>query len=59
MAAQGRFRPVTSIRSGHSRLGRGCQRDEWQILEVVLPYAPLPIDWPVVIEAAAQMAGRE
>lgn len=36
--------------------GSGAPSVERQVLEVVRPYAPLPLDWTVVIEAAAQAA---
>lgn len=32
---------------------------ERQVSEVLRPYAPLPVDWPVMVEAAAQAAWRE
>ncbi len=32
---------------------------EWQVSEAVQPYAPLSVDWPVVIKAASQAADRE
>jgi len=32
---------------------------EWQVSEVLPPYAPPPVDWPVMVKAATQSASRE
>jgi len=52
--------PPSHLRSDRPfRIGVMPPTVEWQVSEVVLPYAPLSVDWPVVIKAAAQAADRE
>ena len=41
------------------RIGSRPPAAERQVSEVLRPYAPRPVDWPVVIEGAAQAADHE
>lgn len=41
------------------RIGSPQPAFEWQVLEVVQPYTPLPVEWPVVMEAATLAAGGQ
>lgn len=64
-AARVCYDPLGSVPPGRLRLHRpfriGARPPtvDGQVSEALRPYAPLPVEWPGVIEAAAQASERE